>query len=314
MLRGLHAIRQAFAGTGLEKAQMLELPVAGSREQVALVEVTHEGAFDAWGSARDRVLETGRWPMLITYWGFAHPADFSCFRGDVPWGAGSSFADEPLPLSTPKGRLAAAADLSIELALERRDRTYETWGSQGGFGTDDILDIALEETRLRCGTAPSKADTLAAAEAGDDASPLLALNRYLAAYEAERNATITAEPFAWFEPDASQPMALALLPTASSSAGPAYLSWFAASDAGTPLVVAMLERWGRRFGAELVAHYGTMLEFVVASPPGDFDTALDLAWEHYLLAPCTLELPLTSLREYAHMLMSGDTWFLHERP
>ncbi|WP_291467436.1 DUF4253 domain-containing protein [Acidovorax sp.] len=76
----------------------------------------------------------------------------------------------------------------------------------------------------------------------------------------------------------------------------------------------MRRGWRELHGAELWAHYGTMLEFAVGRPPRDFDTALALAREHDLAAPCTLALPGIALRHHALGLVGHGTWFLHERP
>ena len=80
------------------------------------------------------------------------------------------------------------------------------------------------------------------------------------------------------------------------------------------LLIALLRSWRERFGAELVAHWGNMLQLVVEHPPTDADTAWELAWEQTLVAPCTIWLPGTPLREYARSLIGANRWFLHERP
>jgi hypothetical protein len=49
----------------------------------------------------------------------------------------------------------------------------------------------------------------------------------------------------------------------------AYVSFFGAEvPGGAERLIAVLRSWHERYGAELVAHYGTMLEFVVRRPPG----------------------------------------------
>jgi hypothetical protein len=68
------------------------------------------------------------------------------------------------------------------------------------------------------------------------------------------------------------------------------------------------------YGAELVAHFGTMLQFVVSRPPQTLDQAFALAVQQNAVAPCTLALPGVSLREHVRALMCVDKWFLHERP
>lgn len=47
----------------------------------------------------------------------------------------------------------------------------------------------------------------------------------------------------------------------------AYLRWYGTSDYGAEHYIALGRSWERRFGAELVAHYGTMLQRLVSRPP-----------------------------------------------
>ena len=117
----------------------------------------------------------------------------------------------------------------------------------------------------------------------------------------------------WFEP-VNQPMALLLLPTPNSWETPAYIQWYGAEALGSPTVVAALREWNARYGAELVAHFGTMLQLVTARRPATPDEAFHLAWQQEGLAPCTTLLPGVSLRHHARVLLQADKWFLHERP
>lgn len=57
-----------------------------------------------------------------------------------------------------------------------------------------------------------------------------------------------------------------------------------------------------------------MLQFVVARRPATAEEALELAWQQYLVAPCTMLLPGVSVRDHARALLHIDRWFLHERP
>jgi hypothetical protein len=64
------------------------------------------------------------------------------------------------------------------------------------------------------------------------------------------------------------------------------MSWWASELAGgNEPPVAVLHDWYQRFGAELVAHWGTMLQIVVSRRPGDPEAAWHLALEHELIAP-----------------------------
>jgi hypothetical protein len=72
--------------------------------------------------------------------------------------------------------------------------------------------------------------------------------------------------------------------------------------------------WEKRYGAELVANLGTMLEFTVARPPQTMAEAWELAVEQDLVAPHTIGGPCLPLRAHARALLQRPTWLLHSRP
>jgi hypothetical protein len=93
----------------------------------------------------------------------------------------------------------------------------------------------------------------------------------------------------------------------------AYIHWYGSYD-GSENYIALGRSWEERFGAELVAHHGTMLQCLVSRPPQTIEEAWPLACEHDLVAECTLALSGISLRDYTRALVGWDRWFLHERP
>lgn len=114
-----------------------------------------------------------------------------------------------------------------------------------------------------------------------------------------------------FDPDNAW---LVLLPSPLGENALAYLHWYGLERGSTEGFIRLLRDWRERHGAELWAHYGTMLEFTVERPPADLDAALPLAREHALAAPCTLDLSGIPQRHYALGLVGHREWFLHERP
>lgn len=118
----------------------------------------------------------------------------------------------------------------------------------------------------------------------------------------------------WFDPT-PQPTAMVFLPSARSAATVAYESWYAEhSELPAAALVALLERWNAEYGAEVMAHWGTMLQLRVAQPPRGIAQARALAREQLLVAPCTAMLPGTHPEMHAQALLQAKTWFLHERP
>lgn len=104
------------------------------------------------------------------------------------------------------------------------------------------------------------------------------------------------------------------MPTANGWEIPAYINWYAASRGNSQSVVALLRAWQLQHGAELVAHYGTMLHFTVQQRPRTVNEAYHLAWQQAAIAPCTLTLPGVALRNHARALLHADRWFLREQP
>lgn len=110
----------------------------------------------------------------------------------------------------------------------------------------------------------------------------------------------------WFEPDSVE---LALLPTPSPWLAIRWVGYFGAGH-DLPAFVAALKRWHSTWGAELVAAWGTMLQFTVARRPQPGEEAWGLAGELLAWAG-SLQL---SQWELALVLSRSDTWFLHDRP
>jgi hypothetical protein len=79
-------------------------------------------------------------------------------------------------------------------------------------------------------------------------------------------------------------------------------------------VIAAAQSWHNSFGAEPVALWGTMVQFLVASPPADRELCWRTAVDHDRLGPDTLGGPGITVREHARALRVLNRWFLHARP
>ena len=75
-------------------------------------------------------------------------------------------------------------------------------------------------------------------------------------------------------------------------------------------LIAVLRSWNERFGAELVANWGTVLQFVVDRPPVTTEQAWPLAVEHIAVAPETIRRAGIPLRHHVHALVGRKTWSL----
>jgi hypothetical protein len=82
---------------------------------------------------------------------------------------------------------------------------------------------------------------------------------------------------------------LMLMPTAKSWEVPACTSFYGAGRSrGHEALIRVMEGWWERFGAELIASWGTELQFRVERPPSDIQSAYELALEQAAVAGYTI--------------------------
>ncbi|GLW69641.1 hypothetical protein Kpho02_19400 [Kitasatospora phosalacinea] len=101
---------------------------------------------------------------------------------------------------------------------------------------------------------------------------------------------------------------LALVPAQRGADIPAVLGWKA--DAPIELLCALLRSWEERFGAQVVAMFGSELHVAVAWPPRSADQAELLALEHVLsTADNIVDDPPTPFPDYAGRLVNRTHWW-----
>jgi Domain of unknown function (DUF4253) len=178
-----------------------------------------------------------------------------------------------------------------------------------------IARIDVAKTEARIGTPAPLTVEDAMQMARDPAS--LALERALFAWEEHQRPTIATEPH-WhleWEPWFEGPCGLLLTPTANPWEVPAYTSFYGASlPRGHEALIRILFDWWERFGAELVASWGTELQFIVRRPPAEIDTAFALAVEQVKIAAAMIHPLGVTVRRHARALLGRGDWYLHERP
>jgi hypothetical protein len=104
---------------------------------------------------------------------------------------------------------------------------------------------------------------------------------------------------------------LVLLPTVSPWLAPAWLTYHGATRPDGPAAwAAAMLRWHQRWGAALVAGWGTVLQFVAERRPRPGRQAWELAGQLMALGG-NLECEQWQL---AIALTRSDEWFLHDRP
>jgi Domain of unknown function (DUF4253) len=105
-------------------------------------------------------------------------------------------------------------------------------------------------------------------------------------------------------------LAIALLPIDASWQAPAILPWGHYNDNPPPPVhTAVLRDWSRRYGAELVAMTGEVIEMSVARPPTSDRAALALAREQFRYAPDIVQQGVGDVETLAAALKDAHAWY-----
>ena len=296
-------------GTPLAGLDWLALPVPGhagtDSGEIAWATQVPVGERQALWQAARALVERGsvRWPVVTTLWsGSTEAPDADALANDL-------FMRFPYEQGAARDDVSPRSFIATARSLDPKDLLAELAGSFYPLDEQDQLEVWRSELAAAGVSADAAGFDAAWADCAGDR---LRFEHWLAMLEASHGA---ANPERGrqerFDPDNAW---LVLLPTPHSEEALAYLHWYGMERGPADGFIALLRRWREQHGAELWAHYGTMLEFAVGQPPGDFDTALALAREHDLAAPCTLALPGIALRHHALGLVGHGTWFLHERP
>jgi hypothetical protein len=103
---------------------------------------------------------------------------------------------------------------------------------------------------------------------------------------------------------------MALVPTPASWEAAAYLRFGGWNDCPNPEEhVAAWRRWNQIYGAEIVCMTNDVIEARVKTPPGDRETAMALAIEHYAYCADIVDQGVGSVLALAAILLDGETWF-----
>lgn len=285
------------------KEPLLELSVPGTRQKAYAFEVFVPDTETTWKTARTLVSRTGRWPIISTLWnakqGFVQRVEdediFSRFYFEEAPNSGDVRPASIIERSH-------GVDASVFAATLRAD--FDAWVTDG-MPANEILAYQIEQTRRVFGVAPEPSDYAAETSVSE-----LSVEKWLFDWESANAPAQNARQWRvpWFTPENAL---ILFLPTASSWESLAYLNWFGTSDFGTEKYIALGKYWEKEFGAELVCHYGTMLQCLVSNPPQAPLLAYDLALQHVSAGRSTSG---GAIRHYSRGLVGSDRWFLHDRP
>lgn len=308
MIQEVEQLRDALMGSMLAGREVASVPVLDTGVLAFAVPIKSSEVEAAWRSAREIVPKTGLWPIASTFWS----ADDLPFRDKVleqDFFSRFYFEEAPDPSDIdPRSLCNRAQRVSVSNFLDAKEAQAEE-----DYGLAEYIEDELDQVEDRCGQRPDASEVKSLLVDGVPIRTRYQLEHWLHEYEYARGFRSTPEESrqGWFHQD---PSVLLFLPINSSWEALAYLNWYGTSDFGAENYIALGKTWEERFGAELVAHYGTMLQCLVSRPPDNFSAAFPLAREHDLAGPCTLALPGIIVRDYAEALVHWDRWFLHERP
>ena len=305
----LDGVRKILASSPLADVQICQLDIPECNDTAIAIRTTSGRLLTDWQHMRELLPQTRRWPIVTIGWSQSHGnweqslQDENLFMRE-PFQS-EHYDGQRLAVS-PQELVTAATEVDLADALEALDGRHET-------SFEDELDYTLGQLQHNYGQAPSQGEVMAIL--GDD-SDTTQLATYLHQWLLQAGLELKPDTghLDWFKPGETDHCTLLLLPTAHGYEAPAYLHWYGAESMGTEVVIAMLKRWQQNHGAELVCHYGTMLQLQVQQRPSTIDLAIELAREQELLAPCTTVLPGVTLLDHALALMATNRWFLHERP
>ncbi|MGC4812725.1 DUF4253 domain-containing protein [Micromonospora sp. DT228] len=235
---------------------------------------------EAWQAAHSVLPVTGRWPVFTLPGGLDHEPD--------------------------------AAEID---ELDRASRTVDPWSVYRRYVDEEPLDRKRVEYSVRA--APGDEFVATALDQLGDTITAAALDRWtydalladpsLAARAARYHENL-AGVGSWHTFDRVQ---LVLLPTASQWLAPAWVGYHGAGGDGWDAAwAAAMREWDQRWGAGLVAAWGTMLQFVVDRPPRPGQQAWELAGQ-LLAVGGSLQYQQWQL---ALAVAGSDAWFLHDRP
>jgi hypothetical protein len=304
MLTTLAELSSLLNVHGIFPEALSQVPINAIDQSAFVIDIAPSDRLIAWTVLRAQIGQTGRYPLATATWG----GDGDFFSRW--WYEQEKYPDLPGDVS-PRTILASlgVADSVGFLAARERQISEDIPG---------YIDQECDRTRRRFGSDPPADHMKALAEQGVIRS-YIDIERWLFQWERSTLGDAIALPpeytgyLDWFEP-AESPAVIVLLPCLESWQTLAYCHWYGALLSGTATAMQLLEQWQREYQAELVCHYGTMLQFQVGRPPSTPEQAFQLAWEQTAMAECTIIPAGISLRDHARSLLALDRWFLFERP
>lgn len=302
-------IVQELEEFGLQNASVLQLSVPSLNSPAYAIKVNKANRYELWDHFRNLKASLGLYPVVTATWGAASASWEDCIRNEDFFMRFPFENDSPGLNVAPNAILQRAQQSDFRGILEDHNESY----------SEDLVDqieYNIEHIQRQYDKAPFEQNILSAMSA-QKIQNYYDLHRWLFHWQMQEVGEARLKQgdtsfLDWYDPQ-GQVEAMLLLPIDNGYDALAYMHWYGAEGITTERVIAMLRYWQENFGAELVAHYGTMLHMTCKTLP-NMHQAFQLAMEQEALAPCTTVLPGATLTDLAAALTTRFNWFLHERP
>ncbi len=298
----LNQITAFLKDKGKEKRRLMRLDIPGDPNHAYAVQVVPDEMYDMWDLFRAQAEAFHMWPVLHVSWNqYALGWENAIKKDDIfnrnPFEC--KITNEPLH---PRAIMAGVDDSHVQLLVKDFDTRYSAKLPEKLAYLLDHLDIS-DGIKDRAKYLVDQGQV----------TSFIGITKWLIDQEEVKNLPTRdlkeqAKYLSWFEPD-NVHYALILLPVEHSWEALAYMRFHGTEGGKSAAVVSMLKHWNEQYGAELVSHYGTMLQLKSSRKPDTLEAALQLCLEHEAVAESTMLTPGVTVIEHAQVLQHKYSWF-----
>ncbi len=320
MIQTTAELSEILRQTELKDSQIASLPIPESTQIAFAIEVPKSSMLDCWRLLRSLMDKTHRYPVL-TSCGHVETGNWQedTLKENYFYRPKSFFYDESgraLAINTSPQFIIDTAKSLDGQALIKSMMEEDDLDDSEYWWDHELYLLDLKHTQKNYGISP-ELEQVKSVLNSEKIVTEIDFERWLLNWELDNVlpelllAPRDLPSQDWYRGGSGNSSTLLLLPTSSGWETLAYIGFY---DTLSAHDVSFLKHWHDQYGAELVAHYGTMLQFYVRQKPKTLMEAFELASEHYLFASDTLILPGVSIREHAIALLNLDRWFLRRQP
>jgi Domain of unknown function (DUF4253) len=334
--------------TLLADTQVMELEIPESEDRAFAIQINSDNGYAAWDLMYSQIARTGRYPVIVKASNY-YPVIVDDGKVEMlsrNWEESIIAADffsrfyykeeqNKEGGVGPNQIIERSKSFDVDKYIEDKDEDFLLWQ----FDEEEIEDILvgeIENLEEKYGKAPTIEELLQALGLSDKELGVTLtgedvheekLERWLfewelanGDYEKASNYEGTIYERDWLGeyyqrtgiPDYYE-YAIILFPTENSWEVLAYMHWYGSSLSGSDGAIAFLKRWHDNYQAELVCHFGTVLNLNVGKLPQTPMEAFNLMVEQYTLSDYEMRHNF-NMREYALYLMKVNYWCFHNRP